>query len=552
VSPQTATKSREEIAPAIPASVAPTMQNSNVLLGRLAAASVVCTPFWLPIVNDWHAWSTGLVVTLGDVPLLGFTLLAAPKTFRSITERREPRQPRETRETRVRRPTLAVSERTPQAVDEHQPDRPRTATFGIDPYLVGLVLLLIALTVSAVAHPHVRGLQTLWRVLAMICLADTVISRRVRAVTIVHALVGIATLETAMAIWQRITHAPVGLGILGESPVPFYGFGNNGFAVNGTLPHPYPLAALALVSGSAAMVFGGRRLISFRVASLGVATGAIIIGLTISRSGLLSAAGIIVGTLLSVLLTWRRGLSEIRTPKTTGTTTSTITGTTTATSLAATTTTTLAKAQQTKAMKPPYLVRLALVGIFTVGLAGSMIASKAAWSNRATVQTQGQSVNDMSSARGDRMSEALGVYKLNPVLGVGPGRYVIALASRPELLHSSPEDALPAHNAALLLLAEGGIPTALALLVVASVLGRRVFALGTDGIILTAAVFPFLMLDIVFVSLPSGLFLLGVWGALISALTVSSELQLPEPLTSRRSMQTGRPHLDESKEEGAQ
>jgi O-Antigen ligase len=493
------------------------MQNPNVLLGRLAAASVVCTPFWLPIVNDWHAWSTGLVVTLGDVPLLGFTLLAAPKTFRSITERRE------RRERRVRRPSLAGSEQATQDVDEHQPDRYRTATFGIDPYLLSLVLLLIALTVSAVAHPHIRGLQTLWRVLAMICLADTVIRRRVRAVTIVHALVGIATLETAMAIWQRITHAPVGLGILGESPVPFYGFGNNGFAVNGTLPHPYPLAALALVSGSAAMVFGGRRLISFRVASLGVATSAIIIGLTISRSGLLSAAGIIVGTLLSVLLTWRRGLSEISTPKTTGTTTTT--STTTATSLAetttTTTTTTLAKAQQTKAVKPEYLVRLALVGIFTVGLAGSMIASKAAWSNRATVQTQGQSVNDMSSARGDRMSEALGIFKLNPVLGVGPGRYVIALASRPELLHSSPEDALPAHNAALLLLAEGGIPTALALLVVASVLGRRVFALGTDGIILTAAVFPFLMLDIVFVSLPSGLFLIGVWGALISALIFS-------------------------------
>ncbi len=529
VSPQTATRTREEIAPAIPASVAPTLQNSDVLLGRLAAASVVCTPFWLPIVNDWHAWSTGLVVTLGDVPLLGFTLLAAPKTFRSLTERLHQTQPgrvchpdrrcafatgKLARAQRVRRPTPAGSERTPQDADDHQPDRPRTDTFGIDPYLVGLVLLLIALTVSAVAHPHIRGLQTLWRVLAMICLADTVIRRRVRAVTIVHALVGIATLETAMAIWQRITHAPVGLGILGESPVPFYGFGNNGFAVNGTFPHPYPLAALALVSGSAAMVFGGRRLISFRVAVLGVATSAIIIGLTISRSGLLSAAGVIVGALLSVLLAWRRSSNETRTPV------STSTSTTTATTPAATTITTRSEAEQTKALKPEHLVRFVLLGIFIVGLAGSMVASKAAWSNRATVQTQGQSVNDMSSARGDRMGEALGVYRLNPVLGVGPGRYVIALASRPELLHSSPEDALPAHNAALLLLAEGGIPTALALLVVAAVLGRRIVTLGADGIILASAVFPFLMLDIVFVSLPSGLFLLGVWGALVSTLTL--------------------------------
>jgi hypothetical protein len=42
-------------------------------------------------------------------------------------------------------------------------------------------------------------------------------------------------------------------------------------------------------------------------------------------------------------------------------------------------------------------------------------------------------------------------------------------------------------------------------------------------------VFPFLMLDIVFVSLPSGLFLLGVWGALVSALT----LQEPSVLSQK-------------------
>lgn len=467
-------------------------QPSDVLLGRLAAASVACTPFWLPIVNDWHSWSTGLVVTLGEVPLIGFTLLAAPKTFRSIADYR------------VRRKYVGP-ERTPRAADEHQRQRDRTARLGIDPYLAGLVLLLIALTLSAIAHPHLRGLQTLWRVLAMICLGATVIRRQVRAVTIVHALIGVATLETAMAIWQRITHAPVGLGILGESPVPFYGFGDNGFAVNGTLPHPYPLAALALVSGSAAIVFGGRRLISFRIAALGAATSSIIIGLTISRSGLLSAAGIMFGTLLSVFIAWQRSSGKRRTSFT---------------SDSGALATTMARAEPSKALKPEHLLRLSFLGIFALGLAGSMVASADAWSNRAVVQQQGQSVNEMSSARGDRMSEALGVYKLSPILGVGPGRYVIVLAGQPELLHSSPEDALPAHNAGLLLLAEGGIPTALALLVITSVLGRRLLKLGADGIIMTSAVFPLLMLDIVFVSLPSGLFLLGVWGALISALTL--------------------------------
>jgi O-Antigen ligase len=503
VSPPTSTLHRKEIASEVSEGSELTTNGSaakhqpaDVLLGRLAAASVACTPFWLPIVNDWHSWSTGLVVTLGEVPLIGFTLLAAPKTFRSIAEHL------------VRRPKHTNSARTHQEADEHQPQRDRTARLGIDPYLVGLVLLLVSLTLSAIAHPHLRGLQTLWRVLAMICLAETVVRRRVRAVSIVHALIGVVTLETAMAIWQRITHTPVGLGILGESPVPFYGFGDNGFAVNGTLPHPYPLAALALVSGSAAIVFGGRRLISFRIAALGAATSSIIIGLTISRSGLLSAAGIMFATFLSVLMTWRRNSAKLRT---------------TFRSDSGTLATTPTHAEPSKAHKLEHLLRLAYVGIFALGLAGSMVASTDAWSNRAVVQKQGQSVNEMSSARGDRMSEALGVYQLSPILGVGPGRYVIALASRPELLHSSPEDALPAHNAGLLLLAEGGIPTALALLFIASVLGRRLLKLGADGIILTSAVFPFLMLDIVFVSLPSGLFLLGVWGALISALTLQEQ-----------------------------
>jgi O-antigen ligase len=279
--------------------------------------------------------------------------------------------------------------------------------------------------------------------------------------------------------------------------VPFYGFGNKGFAVNGTLPHPYPLAALALVGGSAAIVFGGRRLISSRVAALGAGTSAIIIGLTISRAGLLSAAGIAFGTFLSSFVAWRRRHLSI--PE-------------------------FSKSSKSSeaddhASAPTFLLRLVFLGIFVVGLIASMSASKDAWSNRAAIQQQGQSVNEMSSSRGDRLQEGIGVYKTSPIVGVGPGRYVITLASHPELLHSDPSDALPAHNAALLLLAEGGIPTALALLAVSLVLGRRLLSLGADGIIMYSAVFPFLMLDIVFISLPSGLFLLGVWGALVSALT---------------------------------
>jgi O-Antigen ligase len=529
VSRSTAILERESMADVLPVSA--TSRDStanNALLGRLAAASVVCTPFWLPIVNDWHSWSTGLVVTLGEVPLIGFTLLAAPKTLQSIRSS----------------PFRSEHQRVLPA-NQQPPETGKPA--GLDRYVLGLLVLLIALTISAVAHPHVRGLQMLWRILAMICLGEHVISRRIRATTIVHALIGITTFEAVLAIWQRITHKPMGLGILGESPVPFYDFGRNGFAVNGTLPHPYPLAALALVGGSAAIVFGSRRLISSRVAALGAAASAIIIGLTISRAGLLSAAGIVMGTLVSALTAWwhsRTGLvnvgfdnaraASLGVAKTRAAKvkldnveevdqcSAAADSVGAATGIAGVTdingAVVRARVADEQNHTPQVRLRLTLLGVFVVGLASSMGASKAVWSGRAAIQRQGQSVNEMSSARGDRLQEGLGVYKLNPILGVGPGRYVIALAQHPELLHSSPEDALPAHNAALTFLAEGGIPTALALLAVALVLGRRLLSLGADGLIMISAVFPFLMLDIVFVSLPSGLFLVGVWAALVSSL----------------------------------
>lgn len=487
VSRSTANLDRDQTVPVLTSSDRHGLQSTDVLLERLAAASVACTPFWLPIVNDWHSWSTGLVVTLGEVPLIGFTLLAAPKTFRSLAAN-------------LPRPKKHHAAR--HQGQEHRAKK--SVPTSVDRYAVALLLLLAALTLSAIVHPHVRGLQTLSRVLGMVCLGEHVINRRIRATTLVHALIGITTFEAALAIWQRITHAPLGLGILGESPVPFYEFGDKGFAVNGTLPHPYPLAALALVGGSAAIVFGGRRLINSRIAALGAATGAIIIGLTISRAGLLSAIGIAFGTLVSSIVACKRWHSS-------------------ATKASSTVQT---AAFEGRTGQSAFVLRLAFLAMFIVGLVGSMGGSKDAWSNRAAIQQQGQSVNEMSSSRGDRLHEGLGVYKTSPVFGVGPGRYVIALARHPELLHSDPADALPAHNAALLFLAEGGIPTALALLAVALVLGRRLLTLGADGIIMISAVFAFLMLDIVFVSLPSGLFLLGVWGALLSALTLKDATPL--------------------------
>jgi hypothetical protein len=214
VSSQTATFSEEQIPPVLIQSVLPKTRASDLLLNRLAATSVACTPFWLPIVNDWHAWSSGLVVTLGEIPLLAFTCLAIPKSFESLKANFVFRAPDQL-----------------QAV-EQQPERGRHdqgAQRTVDAYVASLFLLFAALTLSAVSHPHARGLQILFRVLGLICLADHVLRRRISVVAIAHALVGITAFEAALAMLQRMAHGPVGLTILGESPVPFYAIGKNAF-----------------------------------------------------------------------------------------------------------------------------------------------------------------------------------------------------------------------------------------------------------------------------------------------------------------------------------
>lgn len=442
------------------------------MLSRLAAASVVCTPFWLPIFNDWHAWSTGLVITLGEVPLIGFTLLAAPKTIRSLT---------------------AKVTRAPQHFEkslDQRPERPKQegaelrGRRSVDPYLTGLVVLLVALGLSTIVHLHPRGLQILFRLFGMICLADHAIRGRIRSAMIAHAFVGITAFEAAVAIWQRITHAPVGLSILGESPVPYYAIGRNAFSVCGTFPHPYPLAALGLLGGAVALSYGARQLISHRMSLLGGFSGAIIVGLTVSRAGLLSAAGIAFGLLAAVVVS--------------------------------------VKQRQGRTFAS---VRSLIV--FLLGLALGIAMSYGAWTFRATSQKVG-TLNEMTSSRMDLVNESIDLYKLNPLFGVGAGRYSIELSQHPEIIRfRSPGDVLPVHNAPLLFLAEGGVLSLLGLVVLALVIGQRLTTLGPIGIIFFSSVVPFLMLDIVYTVLPSGLFLLGVWGSLISSLKAA------QPLTQR-------------------
>jgi O-antigen ligase len=466
VNPQTATLTREQVAPALISSSSPKSQATDLLLNRLAAASVACTPFWLPIVNDWHAWSNGLVVTLGEVPLLGFTCLAIPKTIRTLkatVARRSPERMRDFEE---------------QTETKHHDDQPVKRT--VDAYVGSLFLLLVALALSTVAHPHARGVQILFRAIGLVCLADHVLRRRISAISIAYAFVGITAFEAALAMCQRVAHGPVGLSILGESPVPFYAIGKDAFSVCGTFPHPYPLAALGLLGGAVALVFGGRGLISSRVSLLGAFSGALLVGLTVSRAGLLSALGIIFGLLVSLALRLRQ-------------------------------------------RQRPTVHSVSGLAIFVLGLAVGIGTSYGAWTVRATSQKVG-TLNEMTSSRMDLVDESIDLYKLHPLLGVGPGRYSIELARHPELIRFlSPGDVLPVHNAPLLFLTEGGIPSALALLALALVIGRRLIQLGPDGIILLSAVFPFLMLDIVYTVLPSGLFLLGVWGVLVSYLRCADE-----------------------------
>jgi O-antigen ligase len=129
------------------------------------------------------------------------------------------------------------------------------------------------------------------------------------------------------------------------------------------------------------------------------------------------------------------------------------------------------------------------------------------WTQRAK-DTTGASVD---TARGVLIRQALHVIGQHPLLGVGPGRYVIDLTNRHVDTSKTGGVRKPVHNVPLLAAAEGGILAGLLMAAMLVALGWEAWQGGLLALAVFLGFLPFTLLDHFAYTFPQGLAMTGVW-----------------------------------------
>jgi hypothetical protein len=148
--------------------------------------------------------------------------------------------------------------------------------------------------------------------------------------------------------------------------------------------------------------------------------------------------------------------------------------------------------------------RILLVGMLAAGLGlgiGAVSFGTGWWARSKT--TVGSTADD---GRSERLREAARLTRSQPVVGVGPGQYVVAL----DRLQRS-QEALPAHDVVAQEAAEGGIPAALAALVVLVLFVRWAARSGAWTLAVVALGLPMFLLDAYPYVFATGIAASGIW-----------------------------------------
>jgi len=334
----------------------------------------------------------------------------------------------------------------------------RASARRLDP-VCGCALGLGALLLLSLAvHPSPRGFELVVRVAAAAALADTVRrledprSRR----TLLAALVVSGALQAVLGMAQSLHGRPFGLPGL-ELDGRLYHFGSS-YAGRGSFDHPYHLACwLTLASGAAAL--GLRRDARPGPWALGLAVCACGLATTYSRAALVGmAAAAAAAALVAVVRRDRRAA--------------------------------------------------AIVGTIVVGFAIGMTAFGSGWMARADTSTSASAVD---SGRRDRAAEAVRLIRTEPLVGVGPGRYVLALD------HVQHDLSLPAHDLTLQVAAEEGIAAGVLVTIALGLLTLRCCRRGLDALLVLLPTVPFLLLDVYPYAFPLGIAGSGIWLGLLGA-----------------------------------
>ena len=342
------------------------------------------------------------------------------------------------------------------------------------------VALVAALTVAWAFSPTLRGGLQVLRFLGVAAAVlevgrASVTGRRLLAGT----LAAFTAVQVVVALVQRITGGPVGLGSLGELADPLVPIGGAD-APQGTLIHPYLLAGLAMVTiavvGAIALRQPGRTTTCAGAA----AVAAVAIGITYSRTALLAFVGVVIVLLAGVASQRTRGTAVA-----------------------------------------------VLLAVIVGGGATALLASDG-WVGRAQEASTGTNV---TRGRGELAGQAFTLIRHHPLVGVGTGRYVLAVEEDEEVAGRSTRDLQPVHAVPLLLVAEGGLAAAAALVLLAVLLVRAAVRAGLAGWLLLLAYLPFLLLDHFPSTFPQGLVMTAAWLGALHVLTGRTPVPAQPPAT---------------------
>jgi len=328
------------------------------------------------------------------------------------------------------------------------------------------VILAFALIPGLIANPGDRGVAAILRLVGVALLASLVPDLGVpERRALLGAVAVVLAVSGSFALYQRATGGPLGLPSFGESSEGVLSIGG-GTAPFGLFVHPYVMAAWATVLGLGLVAIRLEDRDGERSAGLPaplLLLGAAPIALSMCRSAVVGVA--LASVPLAVLV---------------------------------------------------FRARSRLRDLLVFGLVAGAVALGAAWNiggwlNRAT-STVG---SDPTTLRGSLNDQAFGLLRQDPVLGVGPGNYVLALRERPDLVALNPQTPRPVHNTPLLLVVEGGLFVGPALALCVLAIGWQALRAGPVGWVLVGAFAPFLLFDHLAWSFPQGLVLTGLWMGLL-------------------------------------
>ena len=323
--------------------------------------------------------------------------------------------------------------------------------------------LALSLLPAFAAHPSARGVAGLlrWVAVAVVAFGVGRIYGPARSF-VVGAFAGVTAFQVVVALAERAVDGPVGLGSIGEPSA--YEIGGR-YASTGVTAHPYVFAAWCTLAAAVLLAAVTRTDRPSRPLVGAVLVPLVGVGLTMSRAGALAVAMVLASFAVAAL------------------------------------------------KRPPLrVVLVAAVAATALGVALNM----SGWADRAGGTVKATSASAMTSSRTELLRQANGLFRQDPILGVGPGRYVEALEQRPDLVKlATQQPSRPVHLVPYLVVVEGGLLVLPALLLLAWMVIAQSWRAGPAGVGLTLSVLPFLALDHLHWSLPQGLLLTAIWlGAL--------------------------------------